>query len=255
MNEQTYAKWLTDLGPLGLTFALVVAIGYLIRLVPWVANKYIPLLAPVVGGVLLPLIAPAGFVGAAWKNPTVVLVIYGIIVGVVAWVAHALIISRIEDMLASKFPAVGKFFAATADPQPVKPEGRGFSSKPDGLPPFPLWILTGLLALGTTACIVPVKSGSDPVVVQAEQFRIEARRTLDAFIIWVDRNPGLGSDVLAARELAAKEGPLYLRELRTATRTYKQARTPENADAMQARITALRGLLDLVRQHATPKTP
>ncbi len=171
MNEQTYAKWLTDLGPLGLTFALVIAIGYLIRLVPWVANRYIPLLAPVVGGVLLPLIAPTGFIADTWKNPTVVLVIYGIIVGVVAWAAHALIISRIEELLSSKFPAVGKFFAATADPQPVKPEGRGLNSKPDGLPPFPLWILAALLAgalLLTPGCALT--NPKSPVTFEATRY-------------------------------------------------------------------------------------
>jgi hypothetical protein len=106
-----------------------------------------------------------------------------------------------------------------------------------------------------TACVPPgkIKPGADPIVVNAEQFRIEATKTIDAFIQWADRNHGLGPDVKAARDLAAKSGPVYIRELREVTRAYKGARTPENAATVEARIAALRQLLELVRQHATPK--
>ena len=106
-----------------------------------------------------------------------------------------------------------------------------------------------------TACVPAgkIRPGSDPIVVNAEQFRIEATKTLDAFIQFCDRNPALGPDVKAARDLAAKSGPVYIRELREVTRAYKGARTPANATAVESRIAALRQLLDLVRQHATPK--
>jgi hypothetical protein len=133
-----------------------------------------------------------------------------------------------------------------ADDTPINPPAK-----------FPLWILAALLALGTTACVAPgsIKPGSDPIVVQAEQFRIEAVKTLDSFIQWADRNPGLGSDVRAARDLAATEGPRYLRELREATRQYKALRDPASASTLEERMKAVRLLLELVRQHATPKTP
>ena len=110
-----YEKFLTNLGPLGLTFAAVIALGYVIRLIPPIQNRFIPLIAPFAGAALLPLIAPAGFLGVEWRNPTVVLGLYGMIVGVAAWMAHALVISRIEDFIGSKVPAVGKLLEATSD--------------------------------------------------------------------------------------------------------------------------------------------
>lgn len=133
-----YEKYLTNLGPLGLTFALVIALGYIVRIIPVIQNKFIPLFAVIAGAVLLPLIAPMGYVGEQWKNPTVVLAIYGFIVGVAAWAAHALIIARIEDFISSKVPAVGKLLNNTSD-----------NPKP---PNVTLWLLTGLLAIGTMAC-------------------------------------------------------------------------------------------------------
>jgi hypothetical protein len=110
-----YEKFLTNLGPLGLTFAAVIALGYVIRVIPAIQNKFIPALAPCFGALILPLIAPTGFLGVEWRNPTVVLGLYGMIVGVAAWAAHALVISRIEDFLGAKFPAVGKLLDATSD--------------------------------------------------------------------------------------------------------------------------------------------
>ena len=118
-----------------------------------------------------------------------------------------------------------------------------------------LWLLTGLLALGCTGCLAPrVAPGSDPVVVNAEQFRVQATKTLDEFIQWVDRNPGLGSDVIAARAIAAESGPVYIRALRTAIRTYKAARTPENSNQVQQSVDSLQELLNLIRNTQT-KSP
>lgn len=108
MNIESTEKLLTSLGPLGLTFVLVITLGYVVRLIPAINNRFIPAIAPLLGGILMPLLAPSGFVGESWKNPIVVLVIYGFIVGVVAWAAHALIISRIEDFIRSKIPSVDR---------------------------------------------------------------------------------------------------------------------------------------------------
>jgi hypothetical protein len=119
-----------------------------------------------------------------------------------------------------------------------------------------LWLLTALLAFGTVACIRPnrIAPGADPLVVQAEQFSKESIKNLDAFIKWVDRNPVLGSDLKSARELAATSGPVYINQLDAAIRTYKGSRTPDNANAVQAHIDALQGLIELIREHYTPKS-
>lgn len=103
-----------------------------------------------------------------------------------------------------------------------------------------------VVTLGTPGCVPQskIKPGADPVVVNAEQFRIEATKTLDSFIQFVDRNPGLGADVKAARELAATSGPVYIRQLREATKAYKASRSPGDAQALEQRLAALRQLLN-----------
>jgi len=115
MNSSTFEKMLTALGPIGLTFVLVVAVGYMIRLLPFVSNKYIPLFAPLIGSLAMWLIAPKDFVDPKWRYPEAVLIIYGFIVGCAAWMAHLLIIQRIEDWLRTKVPAVDKFLTSTED--------------------------------------------------------------------------------------------------------------------------------------------
>lgn len=121
MDPHAYETYLTKLGPIGLTFVLVIAAGYVIRLLPFIANRYIPLLAPLIGGAVLPLIAPTEFAGTGWRHPVAVLVIYGLIVGVVAWSVHAVIIRRLEDWVRSKIPAVDRAFDATADQPKDRP--------------------------------------------------------------------------------------------------------------------------------------
>ena len=115
MNPSTYEQWLLKLGPLGLTFVLVIAFGYVVRLIPLRINWLIPMFAPAIGGLSMWLIAPKNFVGDGWNHPQAVLIIYGIIVGVVAWAAHALIISKIEDAIRARVPAVDKLFNNTSD--------------------------------------------------------------------------------------------------------------------------------------------
>ena len=111
--------------------------------------------------------------------------------------------------------------------------------------------LSALLLIGC-ASTWTVKPGSDPVVVIAEQTASEALNVLDDFISYVDRNRAIaGKDLLAARDLAATSGPVYLRELRRATKEYKANRTEPNKSALQAKVDALRGLLEVVREKYT----
>lgn len=106
-----------------------------------------------------------------------------------------------------------------------------------------------------TGCVPwSVKPGADPVIVNAEQASKEAVQVLDDFIKFTDRNwAAAGSDLRAAREVAATSGPVYIRELDSAIRAYKKSRTPENQTAVQNRIAALRQLLEVIREFNTKK--
>ena len=93
--------------------------------------------------------------------------------------------------------------------------------------------ITALIAACFAAMLVgcapwTVKPGADPVVVSAEQICKESVAILDDFVKFADRNKAtVGPDVLAARDLVAKHGPVYIRELRKATKAYKASRTDE----------------------------
>jgi len=106
----------------------------------------------------------------------------------------------------------------------------------------------------TVSGCVTVKEGSDPIVVRAEQLAKEATDTLDEFIKFVDRNRSVaGKDLIAAREIAANDGPVYIRELRKWTKLYKANRLPDSKATLDEKINALQRLLDLVREQATQK--
>jgi hypothetical protein len=111
-----------------------------------------------------------------------------------------------------------------------------------------------LCAFSMIGCVT-VKEGSDPLVVRAEQLAKEATDTLDEFIKFVDRNQAVaGKDLIAAREIAANDGPVYIRELRKWTKLYKANRLPDSRATLEEKVNALQRLLDLVREQATEKT-
>ena len=112
------------LNPYTATFIGVIMLGYLVRLVPFIANKWIPLIGIIVGTVFFSVVIllseqPDPTHPVAWR------VLYGAIgfaISVVAWGFHRLAISRIEDALAKKFPAVEQLLSATSDS--AKPETK-----------------------------------------------------------------------------------------------------------------------------------
>lgn len=111
-------SFLSFLGPIGLTLILCLGTGYIIRLTP-IHNKWIPFLQPligaVIGGVILPLIAPTDLVPETYQKPTIVLIIYGFIIGMISSILHKFIIKRIEVWAREKFPSLNEWFENTSD--------------------------------------------------------------------------------------------------------------------------------------------
>lgn len=105
------------LNPYTATFIGVIMLGYVVRLVPWIENKWIPLIGIAAGTtffstVIILTVQPNAEHPIAWR------VLYGAIgfaISVSAWGAHRLVISRIEDWLAKKIPAFGEAMNATSD--------------------------------------------------------------------------------------------------------------------------------------------
>jgi hypothetical protein len=74
-------------------------IGVLMKLIPQIPNRLIPVLLIVLSTVFYPALVTPGTVNPEFRNPTVVLAIYGFLIGAMAWVAHLLVWKRIGKKL------------------------------------------------------------------------------------------------------------------------------------------------------------
>lgn len=91
-----------------LVFMACIAFGYVFRLWRWFPNEAIPTIVILTGMAAAMLLAderPQGTSLRLWhaRNAFV-----GIAIGFIAWVSHALIVSKIEDYLSQKFSAVDR---------------------------------------------------------------------------------------------------------------------------------------------------
>ncbi len=139
--------------------------------------------------------------------------------------------------------------AKTIEPGGTGPKAGEPKINPSMLP----LVLVGLILAGPVGCVTPAP-GADPLVVQAEAMTENAAASLDAFVQWEYRNrAGVGKDVTAAADLVREYAPGYIRELRAATKAYKELRSQDNADRTKAAMTVLQQLLDTVRNYYQPK--
>ena len=103
--------------PYTATILFVIALGYIVRAIPAIANKWIPAIGIVVGSVFFMVIAPLTLkadVAHEW-NWYVLLWGIGLILSAFAWLIHLLVISRIEDWARTKIPALDTWLTKTSD--------------------------------------------------------------------------------------------------------------------------------------------
>lgn len=89
-----------------------------------------------------------------------------------------------------------------------------------------------------TACgTFTVKPGADPAVVYAEYATETATATFDAFLLWERNNETallkVNPDIHKAANEIRDNGPGWIEDLVSATRTYKRNRTDENKLKLQ----------------------
>ena len=87
----------------GLVMAVCIALGYVLKITPVFPNAYIPHAVILFGAGLNPCIVGRGSVGPDTHNPVAVLVMQGFIIGVAAFAAHHLVISKIEARVKTFF--------------------------------------------------------------------------------------------------------------------------------------------------------
>jgi len=102
----------------GLVFALVIIVGYCLRFWKKFPNEAIPTVVILVGAVGMILISdgkPDDIPSRVWNTKNFII---GLIIGFIAWMAHNLVISKIEDFLSTKFAVVNKALGPKDPPPP-----------------------------------------------------------------------------------------------------------------------------------------
>jgi len=87
----------------GLVMVVCIALGYVLKITPVFPNAYIPHAVILLGAGLNPCIVGRGNVSPDVSNPLAHLVMQGFVIGVAAFAAHHLIISKIEERIKSMF--------------------------------------------------------------------------------------------------------------------------------------------------------
>lgn len=100
-----------------LALALVVIVGYCFRFWKWFPNAAIPTVVILTGAVAFMLLAPEHPKDVLARTWHVRNCIVGMTIGFIGWMAHNLIMSRIEDWLASKFKVMDALLSKPSDSQ------------------------------------------------------------------------------------------------------------------------------------------
>lgn len=129
----------------GLVFALCIIVGYCFKFWPKFPNAAIPAIVIIVGATINLLLAgqePSGIPNTVWHTKQFIV---GLIVGFAAWMAHNLLISRVENWLSTAVPSIGALMDKSSQSKP--PE----APKPP-LTPVPLMLLLALPTLMLAGC-------------------------------------------------------------------------------------------------------
>ena len=107
-----YAGQLFSLAPAPFTVAILIAIAYGVRLMPWIPNRLIPTICMVAGMIIFPLVGlhPKDMAESTYLVRSIST---GFVLGLAAWLVHDKFISKIE----AKIPWLGKALAKVDNSQ------------------------------------------------------------------------------------------------------------------------------------------
>lgn len=120
-------EWLSELDKVltmsnaGMVFCACIVVGYLLRVIPQFPNKSIPIAVILTGGIAMLLLAEDNKEIAirAWITRHL---IGGLTIGFISWMAHYLVMSKIEDFLAKRFNVVAKVLSIDPNKEPKENE-------------------------------------------------------------------------------------------------------------------------------------
>jgi hypothetical protein len=102
----------------GLVFAVVIIIGYCLRFWKFFPNEAIPTVVIFAGAAAMLLVSDGRPESIGWRVWNVKLGFTGLIIGFIAWMAHNLVISKLEDFLSTKFASVNRALGPKDPPPP-----------------------------------------------------------------------------------------------------------------------------------------
>lgn len=90
---------LAKLGPEMFCIVACIAVGYVIRLIPAIPNKWIPAVCILFAPCVYPFLTSPGRVSPDSVNPMVRIILTGLILGVIAFALHDQVLARIEKYI------------------------------------------------------------------------------------------------------------------------------------------------------------
>lgn len=90
-------KTLGKMGPEAFCIVACIAVGYVVRLIPAIPNKWIPAVCILVAPLIYPFMTSPGRVSPDSESPMVRIVMTGLILGVLAFILHDKVIAKLED--------------------------------------------------------------------------------------------------------------------------------------------------------------
>jgi hypothetical protein len=108
-----------------LVFCSCIVVGYILRFIKSFPNNGIPVVAILWGGLVMSLIADSRATTMPLRVWIVRNILVGMVIGMLAWIVHKAVLSKLEDWIASKFAWTSEttFFKKT-DQTPVPTENQ-----------------------------------------------------------------------------------------------------------------------------------
>lgn len=96
---EEFINTLSKLGPEMFAIVACIAFGYVVRLIPFIPNKWIPAACILFAPCVYPFLTSTGRVSPDSVNPMMRIVLTGLVLGVAAFILHDKVIAHIEKYI------------------------------------------------------------------------------------------------------------------------------------------------------------
>lgn len=122
---EEFINTLSKLGPEMFAIVACIAFGYVVRLIPFIPNKWIPAACILFAPCVYPFLTSTGRVSPDSVNPMMRIVLTGLVLGVAAFILHDKVITHIEKYI----PGLSKVLKQSDDTKQFKKDAQGSVSE------------------------------------------------------------------------------------------------------------------------------